>query len=99
MTLSKDSGVVMSAVSTLMRPPPLTTRPNVSSRSYSEDVIVPYRGSQPARSVVQKLTSLAGASGIALLLPIAMLIVGIPIALAARGVVEAVGWLAGWLLT
>jgi hypothetical protein len=69
-----------------------------TSRPYSEDVIVHDGGFRQKRTVLQKLTSLAGASGIALLVPIAILIIGIPIALAARGIAEAVGWLAGWLL-
>jgi hypothetical protein len=39
------------------------------------------------------LVSLAGAAGIALLVPVAILLIGMPIALAVRGVVEAAGWL------
>jgi hypothetical protein len=66
-----------------------------SSRPYAEDVIVPYRGFREKRTLVQKLTSLAGVIGVAFLVPIAILIVGIPIALAARGVLEVVGWLGG----
>jgi hypothetical protein len=64
-----------------------------SSRPYAEDVVVPYRGLREKRTLVQKLTSFAAVIGIALLVPIAILIVGIPIALAARGVLEVVGWL------
>jgi hypothetical protein len=37
--------------------------------------------------------SFAGAAGIALLVPLAILLVGLPIALAVRGVVEAISWL------
>jgi hypothetical protein len=39
------------------------------------------------------LLSLAGAAGIALLVPVVILIVGLPIVLAARGIVGAVSWL------
>ena len=103
----------MSAVSTLVRPPPDGARPAVaptsfgaveaggrdwSPRRYSEDVIVPYSGLRQKRTLVQQLTSLAAASGIALLVPIAILSIGIPIALVARGLAEAVGWLGAWIL-
>lgn len=37
--------------------------------------------------------SLAGAAGIALLVPLVILLIGMPIALAVRGVVEAGRWL------
>lgn len=37
--------------------------------------------------------SLAGAAGIALLVPLVILLIGMPIALAVRGVVEAGSWL------
>lgn len=110
--LSNNPGIAISAVSTLMRPPPDTTRPAApspfgaaavrvrgwSSRPYSEDVIVPYGGFRQNRTVVQWLTSLAGAIGIASLVPIVILILGIPIALAGRGIAEAVQWLGVWLL-
>ncbi len=41
----------------------------------------------------QGLASLAGASGICLLVPFVILIVGLPVALAVRAVLEAVTWL------
>jgi hypothetical protein len=37
--------------------------------------------------------SLAGAAGIALLVPFAILLIGMPVALAVRGVVETASWL------
>ena len=77
---------------------PVASSDDWPSRPYSEDVIVPHRGFRHPRTLVQQLTSLAGASGIALLVPIAILIIGIPIALVARGVAEALGWLMGGLL-
>jgi hypothetical protein len=54
--------------------------------------------SRPAngkRAFLQGLVSLAGASGIALLAPVAILLVGLPLALSVRGVLEAIGWLLG----
>ena len=45
------------------------------------------------RTFLQGLVSLAGAAGIALLVPVAILLIGLPIALVVRGVAEAIGWL------
>ena len=45
------------------------------------------------RPFLQALASLAGAAGIALLFPFAILLVGLPVALVVRGIAEAVGWL------
>jgi hypothetical protein len=39
------------------------------------------------------LISLAGAAGIALLVPFVILLIGTPIALGVRGVIEAASWL------
>ena len=39
--------------------------------------------------------SLAGAAGIALLVPFAILVIGTPVALTVRGLLEAIGWLFG----
>lgn len=39
------------------------------------------------------LISIAGVSGIALLVPFVILLVGLPVALSVRGLLEAVGWL------
>jgi hypothetical protein len=52
--------------------------------------------SRPAgdgRTFLEGLVSLAGAAGIALLVPFAILLIGMPIALAVRGVVETASWL------
>ena len=112
-TLSKHSRVAIPAVSTLMRRSAYTTHPSPaptafgavgvggsdwSSRPYSEDVIVPYAGFRETRTILQTLTLLAGVIGIASLVPIAVLILGIPIALAGRGIAEAGQWLGAWLL-
>jgi hypothetical protein len=47
------------------------------------------------RPFLQGLVSLAGAAGIALLVPFAILLVGLPVVLAVRGVLEVIGWLFG----
>jgi len=44
------------------------------------------------RTRLQALISLAGVAGIALLVPFAILLVGLPIALAARGLLEVLVW-------
>jgi hypothetical protein len=52
--------------------------------------------SRPAGSdatFLRRLASIAGATGVALLVPLALLLIGLPLALAARGVVEAVQFL------
>ena len=54
------------------------------------DMSRPY-GSQ--RTLLQALTSFAGAAGLALLAPFAILLVGLPIALAVRGLLEVLLWL------
>jgi hypothetical protein len=45
------------------------------------------------RTFLDALISLAAACGIVLLVPFVILLIGIPIALAVRGLVEALGWL------
>ena len=45
------------------------------------------------RPLVQGLTSLAGAIGIALLAPFAILLVGSPVAVAVRALIDGIGWL------
>lgn len=56
------------------------------------DVSLPCRSD---RTLLQGLSSLAGATGIALLLPLVILLVGLPIALAVRGLLEVLVWLSG----
>ena len=51
-----------------------------------------YRGE---RTFLQGLVSLAGAAGIALFVPVAILLVGLPVVLTVRGVLELFGWLFG----
>jgi hypothetical protein len=45
------------------------------------------------RTLIQVLVSFAGAAGIALLVPFAILVVGLPIALVVRGLLEVCVWL------
>ena len=45
------------------------------------------------RTLLQALTALAGAAGIALLVPFVVLLAGLPIALAGRGLLEVLAWL------
>ena len=45
--------------------------------------------------LVDPLVSLAGAAGIALLVPFAILVIGTPVALTVRGLLEAIGSLFG----
>jgi hypothetical protein len=47
------------------------------------------------RTFIDALSSLAGAAGIALLVPFVILLIGMPVALAVRGLPEAIGWLFG----
>jgi hypothetical protein len=61
----------------------------------SEDVIDMSRPATEGGTFLKGLTSLAGAAGIALLVPLVILVIGTPIALAVRGVVESAGWLMG----
>lgn len=67
-----------------------------SDVSVTEDVIVSRR--EGGRTFLQNLLSLAGAVGIALLVPVAILLVGLPIALVVRGIVEAISWLGALIL-
>jgi hypothetical protein len=51
------------------------------------------RPSGDGRTFLKGLVSLAGAVGLVLLLPFALLLIGIPIAFAVRGVAEVASWL------
>ena len=57
------------------------------------DVVAVRVGVTGKRVLGEGLKSLAGAIGVALLFPVAILIIGLPIALAVRLAVEAVAWL------
>jgi hypothetical protein len=53
------------------------------------------RAPRADRTFLQSVVSLAGAAGIALLVPFAILLVGLPVALVVRGLLEVIGWLSG----
>ena len=64
------------------------------ARSGNDDAIDGSR--QPSgRSCVQLLMSFFGAMGVALLVPFAILLIGLPVALAVRGIIDVVGWVFG----
>jgi hypothetical protein len=87
----------------LARPEPLDDlarlEPLEASTAYIEDVAVPGDGmavswgSNERRTLIQAFVSLTGAAGIGLLVPFAILLVGVPIALFVRGLTEAINWL------
>jgi hypothetical protein len=53
------------------------------------------RPTTDGRTFIRGLVSLAGAAGIALLVPFVILLIAMPMALAGGGVVGAVSWLMG----
>lgn len=59
------------------------------------DVIDVSRSTRGGRTFLQGLVSLGGAAGIALAVPFVTLLIGLPIALAVRGLLEGVGWVLG----
>ena len=66
-----------------------------SARTGKSGIIDVSRPGSADGTFLQGLVSLAGAGGIALLAPFAILMVGLPIALSIRGVLELFGWLFG----
>jgi hypothetical protein len=71
------------------------TAAGVGNFGRSADVIDVSRPMSAERTVFQGLASLIGAAGLAVLVPFAILLVGLPVAFAARGLLEAIGWLFG----
>jgi len=63
-----------------------------------KDVIDVPRSATDGRTLLMGLMSLAGAAGIALLVPFVILAIGMPIALAIRGITAAAGWLLALIL-
>lgn len=59
------------------------------------DVVDVSRRAHAHRTFLQALMSLFEAAGLALLMGVAILLIGLPIALVVRGLLEAVGWLFG----
>jgi hypothetical protein len=65
----------------------------VAPREETVDVVAVTVGVTGKLTLGEGLQSLAGAIGVVLLFPVAILIIGVPIALAVRLVVDAVAWL------
>jgi hypothetical protein len=59
------------------------------------DVVAVSRPAHADRTFLQALASLFGAAGLALLMGAAILLIGLPIALVVRGLLEAISWLFG----
>jgi hypothetical protein len=59
------------------------------------DVVAVSRPAHADRTLLQALVSLFGAAGLALLMGVAILLIGLPIALIVRGLLEAISWLSG----
>ena len=59
------------------------------------DVVTVSRPAHADRTFLQALASLFGAAGLALLIGGAILLIGLPLALVVRGLLEAIGWLFG----
>lgn len=68
---------------------------DTAARAVASDVLDVSRPSSRDRTFLQVLVSLAGAVGIALLVPVAILLVGLPVVFAVRGVLEVIGWIVG----
>jgi hypothetical protein len=62
------------------------------------DVIDVSSPAADGRTLLRGLVSLAGAAGIALLIPFVILLIGMPMALAAGGVVAAARWAIGLIV-
>jgi len=59
------------------------------------DVVDVSRPTSEGRTFLQGLVSLTGAAGIALMVPLVILLIGLPIALPVRGLLQVVGWVPG----
>jgi hypothetical protein len=90
----------------IVRPMPVERVPHDAGRGAQAVTLAPRPGPRAAgvidvsalpggkRTVIDALISLAATSGIVLLVPFAILLVGLPIALLVRGLLEACSWLA-----
>jgi len=68
---------------------------NSEATARTSDIIDVSRTSSGDRTFLQGLASLAGATGIALLVPFVILVVGLAVVLPVRGVLELLRWLFG----
>jgi hypothetical protein len=75
--------------------PRLESIADASSPTRASGTIDVSRPSREGGTFARDLVSLAGAAGMSLLAPFAILLLGLPIALSVRGVIEVVGWLFG----
>ena len=66
--------------------------------NWLSDVIDVSRPTRGGRTFLQGLVSLAGAVGIALAVPFVILLIGLPIVFAVRGLLEAVSWMFGVIM-
>jgi hypothetical protein len=66
---------------------------DTAARAVASDVLDVSRPSSGDRTFLRGLVSLAGAVGSALLVPVVILLIGLLVVLAVRGVVEAIGWI------
>jgi VIT1/CCC1 family predicted Fe2+/Mn2+ transporter len=64
-------------------------------RAGLSDVVDVSRPASEGRTFLQGLVSLTGAAGIAPAVPFVILLIGLPISLAVRGLLEVVGWVLG----
>src|SRR4051812_46369174 len=62
-----------------------------------DGVVGSYREVSRDMTYVDMAISFAGATGIVLLVPVAILLVGLPVVLSVRGVVEALRWMFGFM--
>lgn len=72
---------------------PGIVRPNPVGR------VVEARPSSEGRTLADALVSQAAACGLVLLVPVVVLVVGVPIALVIRALLEATGWLFGFAVS
>jgi hypothetical protein len=77
------------------RPEPAGAVADAEAPARASDIIDVSRGSDGDRTFLQSLVSLAGAAGIALLVPLVILFVGLPIVLSVRGVLALLSWVFG----
>ena len=59
------------------------------------DIIDVSRPTTGQRPFLDTIASLAGAVGVVLMVPLAILLIGLPVALVLRGLIEATAWLFG----
>jgi hypothetical protein len=85
------------------RPAPVVSTHQASARSEPMDAsaggtragVIDVSRPEADRTFIDGLISLAGAAGIALLVPFVILLIGMPVALTVRGLLEVTGWLFG----